>query len=211
MIEWGAPPPKEKDSAKESVKEREKHLAEKRKKREHNKAIRALMNWCASDDNLAKLIADYFKDPLTGEILPHAPFYVAAAFSGLDSYNLLCSGTDKRKGGIAAIFGNLRIPVGWANVIAGQIISYLDPGRSQGYYADSNANLILAMFPSVREAIGKDVAEKIISTAAADKLKCPEIKWHAGVRSNGQANAEPSDANTDPLGDDEAEDAEDAE
>ena len=48
-------------------------------------------------------------------------------------------------------------------------------------------------------------------TAAADKLKCPEIKWHAGVRSNGQANAEPSDANTDPLGDDEAEDAEDAE
>ena len=204
VIEWGAPPPKEKDSAKESVKEREKHLAEKRKKREHNKAIRALMNWCATDDNLAKLIADYFKDPLTGEILPHAPFYVAAAFSGLDSYNLLCSGTDKRKGGIAAIFGNLRIPVGWANVIAGQIISYLDPGRSQGYYADSNANLILAMFPSVREAIGKDVAEKIISTAAADKLKCPEIKWHAGVRSNGQANAEPSDANTDPLGDDEA-------
>ena len=137
------------------------------------------------------------------DALPYAPFYIQAAFVGIDSYYLLGSGTDKSKGGIAAIFGNLRIPVGWANVIASQIISYLDPGRSQGYYADPNAKLILAMFPSIREAIGEDVAEKIISAAAADTLKCPEIRWDAGVQPKGSAAAESSDANEDATGDDE--------
>lgn len=200
-VEWGEPP-KKKSGPKMSAKEREEALAEKREKREHNKAIRALATWCGGGTagepcNLAKLIADYFKDPQTGEILPHAPFYVAAAFSGIDSYHLLGSSTDKSKGGIAAIFGNLRIPVGWANVVAAQIISYLDRRRSQGYYADPNANLILAMFPSIREAIGEDVAEKIISAAAADKLKCPAIKWSAGVLPKGSAAAESSDANED--------------
>ena len=207
-VKWGEPP-KGKETSKVSEKEREKELAEKREKREHNKAIRVLATWCGGGMagepcNLAKFIADYFKDPQTGEILPHAPFYVAAAFSGIDSsYHLLGSGTDKSKGGIAAIFGNLRIPVGWANVIASQIISYLDPGRSQGYYADPNAKLILAMFPSIREAIGEDVAKKIISAAAADKLKCPTIEWHAGVLPKGSAAAESSDANEDATGDDE--------
>lgn len=201
VIKWGEPPKKEKGS-KVSEKERAHELAEKREKREHNKAIRALATWCGGGTagepcNLAKLIADYFEDPQTGEILPHAPFYVAAAFSGIDSYHLLGSNTDKSKGGIAAIFGNLRIPVGWANVVAAQIISYLDPGRSQGYYADPNANLILAMFPSIRKEIGEDVAEKIISAAEADKLKCPAIKWSAGVLPKGSAAAESSDANED--------------
>ena len=56
---------------------------------------------------------------------------------------------------------------------------------------------ILAMFPSIREAIGEDVAEKIIPAAAADKLKCPAIKWSAGVLPKGSAAAESSDANED--------------
>lgn len=199
---WCSLPRKNKPAAALSSQERERQLAEKREKREHNKAIRALATWCGGGTagepcNLAKLIADYFKDPQTGEILPHAPFYVAAAFSGIDSYHLLGSSTDKSKGGIAAIFGNLRIPVGWANVVAAQIIGYLDPGRSQGYYADPNANLILAMFPSIRKEIGEDVAEKIISAAAADKLKSPAIKWSAGVLPKGSAAAESSDVNED--------------
>lgn len=206
-VKWGEPPKKEKVS-KASEKEREKELAEKREKREHNKAIRALVEWCGGGTagepcNLAKLIADFFKDPLTGETLPYAPFYVAAAFTGLDSYQMLGSDTDKSKGAIAAIFGHLRIPAGWANVAASQIISYLDPGRSQGYYANLNANLILAMFPSIREAIGEDVAEKIISAAEADKLKCPTIRWDKGVLPKGPAAGEPSDANEDASGDGE--------
>lgn len=137
--------------------------------------------------------------------MPHAPFYVASAFSGIDSYHLLGSSTDKSKGGIAAIFGNLHIPDGWASVVSKEIISYLDPGRSQGYYADPNANLILAMFPSIRDEIGKDVAEKIISTAAIDKLRCPEIKWSAAaLRSNDSQPHDKSEANEDSLDGEEA-------
>lgn len=177
VIEWGAPPPKEKDSAKESAKEREKQLAEKREKREHNKAIRALAAWCDTDDNLAKLIVEFFKDPVTGDTLPYAPFYIHAAFVGIDSYYLLGSSTEKGKGGISAIFGNLRIPSGWASVVAKNIVSYLDPGRSQCYYANPNSKLVLAMFPSIRAEIGEDVAEKILPKGTEDTLKNPKILW----------------------------------
>ena len=175
-VEWGEPPKKE-SGPKMSAKEREEALAEKREKREHNKAIRALAAWCDTDDNLAKLIMEFFKDPVTGDTLPYAPFYVQAAFVGIDSYHLLGSSTEKGKGGISAIFGNLRIPSGWASVVAKEIVCYLDPGRSQCYYADPNSKLVLAMFPSIRAEIGEDVAEKILPKGTEDTLKNPKILW----------------------------------
>ena len=175
-VEWGEPPKKE-SGPKMSAKEREEALAEKREKREHNKAIRALAAWCDTDDNLAKLIVEFFKDPVTGDTLPYAPFYIQAAFVGIDSYHLLGSSTEKGKGGISAIFGNLRIPSGWASVVAKEIVSYLDPGRSQCYYANPNSKLVLAMFPSIRAEIGEDVAEKILPKGTEDTLKNPKILW----------------------------------
>lgn len=175
-VKWGEPP-KKRSGTKVSAKEQEKALAEKRERRERNKAIRALATWCATDGNLAKLIVEFFKDPVTGDTLPYAPFYIQAAFVGIDSYHLLGSQTDKTKGGISAIFGHLRIPAGWASIVAKQIVSYLDPGRSQGYYAYPNSRLVLAMFPSIRTELGEDVAEKILPKDDVDALKNPKISW----------------------------------
>lgn len=192
---WCSLPRKNKPAAALSPQERERQLVEKRRVREHNAAIRALGAWCAAGDDFAKLLGDYFLDTNTSEVNYAAPFIVEAAFINIaPTVAVVGAKTDRRKVGISALFNHLRVPDEWTRSLAAAIAQTLDPNRCGG---EDNAKLILAMFPSIRKEIGEDVAEKIISAAAADKLKCPAIKWSAGVLPKGSAAAESSDANED--------------
>lgn len=199
-VKWGEPP-KKKSGAKVSAKEREKKRAEMREKRELNKAIRALATWCATDGNLAKLITDFFKDPITGETMADAPFLVDAAFSGIGgSYYMVGTTTEREKVGIAAIFGRLRVCFGWTERVADLITETLDPKR---YYALDNARLILAMFPSACAAIGPDDAAKILPDKIKDMMLNREIKWSVLRRSENADSATSAENKADPLGSEE--------
>ncbi len=176
VVEWGARP-KKKTAATMTPKEREKDLANKRKTREFNKAIRALGAWCATGDDLAKLLADFFRDPTSGEIKPLAPFYIEAAFVNIaPTYNLIGAKSLRRDTGISAVFGNLHVPDGWAKSAANGIAETIDPHRFGG---EENSKLILAMFPSVRKAIGEDVANKILPESKVAEFRCRKIEWRS--------------------------------
>ena len=208
-VEWGSLPKKKSGSGSAALSSEE--LAEKREKRERNKAIRALVTWCDTADNLAKLLLERFQDPVGGGIVPYAPFYVASAFVGIDSYHITGLSTEKTQSAIAAIFGTLRIPAGWAHTVAKQIISYLDPGRCQGYYAERNAKLVLAMFPSIRAepGLGAELCDKILPQADVDAFTHPKISWDC--EKSKEDSARPGDLTfiDDPLDDDEEEPPED--
>lgn len=174
---WCSLPRKNKPAAALSPQEREKDLANKRKTREFNKAIRALGAWCATGDDLAKLLADFFRDPTSGEIKPLAPFYIEAAFVNIaPTCNLIGVKSLRRDTGISAVFGNLHVPDGWARSAANGIAETIDPHRFGG---EENSKLILAMFPSVRKAIGEDVANKILPESKVAEFRCRKIEWRS--------------------------------
>ena len=154
-----------------------KKLAEKAANAKRNKAIRKLAAWCAEDDHLAKLFLAYFKTG-DGQIDPKTPFVVQEAFKGVDSYRVIgIKIPDKDKLAAAALFGTFEVDAAkWSRALAGAVIRYLDPGRSQCYYAEPNAMLILEMFPEAREALGEDFKD-IAEASELGKLRNPKVVW----------------------------------
>ena len=154
-----------------------KKLAEKQANAKRNKAIRKLAAWCAEDDHLAKLFLAYFKTG-DGQIDPKTPFVVQEAFKGVDSYRVIgIKIPDKDKLAAAALFGTFEVDAAkWSRALAGAVIQYLDPGRSQCYYAEPNAMLILEMFPEAREALGEDFKD-IAEASELSKLSNPKVVW----------------------------------
>ncbi len=202
LIEWGEPPKKE--AAREAGKSSEEELKEKREKRERNKAIRHLRDICDTDGNLAKWLADYSKDPLTGGIDTLAPILIQLAFSGIDSYRLLGSGSTKQKMAQCYLLGNcVAVPMTWAEAAASDIIKCLDPSKSGGFYAGENAELICTMF---REKLGEAglTAEEfdLISPDAGKKFHEMKIDWNAEEHDpyNPEDAGEKSEAGEDPDG-----------
>lgn len=163
-----------------------KELAERKEKRERNKAIRKLAEWCAQGEpgepcNLAAHIRDWCSD-LNG-IKPAAAFAVNAAFSFLQwsSYDFV--GTDSTTKDVArsALFGNLVIPSQWPNQVAAKIIESLNPS-SNDWVAKGDALLVLRMLGDrAPELLGADVVSAILpKDADAASFRNPPIKWRGG-------------------------------
>ena len=159
----------------------EKVAAERKEKRERNKAIRALAAWCATDDNLAKLLNDWFSDEYTKRIDPFAPFIVQEAFRliGQPSYLLVGTDTYNEVCARSALFGNLAVPDGWTKDAAKAIIAGLDPSRNEGYPAAHNALIILRMLGN--DALGALGAENVGAIIPKkddiEKTRNPKVKW----------------------------------
>ena len=206
VVEWAEPQPNAgTDGSESSEKEREAELAKKRETKERNKAIRALAEWCAKDDNLENCIRQRFTDEATGEIRPWVPLAFQTAFSGIGTCRLVGTETDKEKCAAAMAFGTFHVPGCFAKWIAREIIRYLDPGRSQAYYAVPNAKLILALFPEAKEGIGPQAKVAIALDEALESLKTPEVKWIDPDADESKADTFDGDADGDADWDQEAE------
>lgn len=159
----------------------EKIAAERKEKRERNKAIRALAAWCATEDNLAKLLDDWFSDDYTKCIDPFAPFIVQEAFRliGQASYLLVGTDTGNEVCARSALFGNLAVPDGWTKDAAKAIIAGLDPSRNEGYPAAHNALIILRMLGN--DALGALGAENVGAIIPKkddiEETRNPKVKW----------------------------------
>lgn len=176
-VEWGEPPKKEKGS-KVSEKELKKELAKKREKRDRNKAIRRLVTICATDGRLAACLRGLFTRP--GKDASVAPFLLCHAIHGAsNSYRFAGMEIEIQKFARAALsYQQLPTPpAGWYTVIADMLIEYLDPSKSGGYYADSNAPLVLALFPELRTDLGAEDADRILKADDVEKILSPKITW----------------------------------
>lgn len=205
VVEWASPMPESATGGSDAEKEREAELAKKRETKERNKAIRALAEWCAKDDNLENCIRQRFTDEATGEIRPWVPLAFQTAFSGIGTCRLVGTQTDKEKCAAAMAFGTFHVPGCFAKWIAREIIRYLDPGRSQAYYAVPNAKLILALFPEAKEGIGPQAKVAIALDEALESLKTPEVKWIDPDADESKADTFDGDADDDADWDQEAE------
>ena len=182
-ILWSEPPKSKSQVSTSAARDAydEKIAAERKEKRERNKAIRALAAWCATDDNLAKLLDDWFSDEYTKRINPFAPFIVQEAFRliGQASYLLVGTDTGNEVCARSALFGNLAVPDGWTKYAAKAIIAGLDPSRNEGYPAAHNALIILRMLGNdALGALGADnIAAIIPKKDDIEKTRNPKVKW----------------------------------
>lgn len=177
VMEWGSEPKKK--SAADNQADDEKALAEKREKRERNKAIRKLAEWCGSGEpgepcNLAKLLDGFFRGTPT-----EAPYLVQEAFMGLDGWHFQGCNTNKQLCAISAIFGNFTVPYDtWARYAAAAIIRQLDPSKNEGYRAKHNAELLAVMFPKeLLDAIGAEAFAHVRGDKPKDDIVNPAIEW----------------------------------
>ncbi len=142
---------------------------ERRAKREENKAIRAVAEWCARDGNLANsLFSAMWNDEVSYMVA------VQYAFSGLDAYNFAgCTPSihDILRAKLLDISGNMYMTVemnkAWARATADEIIRQMGPTR---YCAIYNAQLVLAMFASARDDL-PGVAIKLLPPSVRDKMR----------------------------------------
>lgn len=163
-----------------------KELAERKEKRERNKAIRKLAEWCAQGEpgepcNLAAHIRDWCSD-LNG-IKPAAAFAVNAAFLFVrwSSYDFVGTDSTTRDVARSALFGNLVIPSQWPNQVSAKIIESLNPS-SNDWVAKNDALLVLRMLGDrAAELLGADVVSAILpKDADAASFRNPPIKWRGG-------------------------------
>ena len=163
-----------------------KEIAERKEKRERNKAIRKLAEWCAQGEpgepcNLAVHIRDWCSD-LNG-IKPAAAFAVNAAFLFVrwSSCEFVGTDSDTRDVARSALFGNLVIPSQWPNQVAAKIIESLNPS-SNDWVAKNDALLVLRMLGArAGELLGADVVSAILpKDADAALFRNPPIKWRGG-------------------------------
>ena len=181
-VEWGEPPKKE-SSPKMSAKEREEVLAEKREKREHNKAIRHLAELCA-DGNLATWLESLAAGRLT------APFIIQHIFFGIDNYRLCGSDSEISKAAFVYFLGSnwpSTIPESYWKRVAEYIIANTNPSRND-YTANVNAGRIVALFPEELRAAGltDEEADRILPPTAKDELAKLSVEW-------GGSDAEPDE------------------
>ena len=219
QILWAEAPKKKTAAATERQKAiDEKMAAERKAKRERNKAIRALAEWCGKGDagepcNLAKLIDEQFRDDYTKGIDPFAPFVVQEAFRliGWPSYKLIGTGTNMDNCARAAFFGNLAVPDSWPGFVAAEIIKSLDPSRNEGIPAHHNALIILRMFDNLADAtaaLGAEAVAAIIpQNDDAAKFRGPAIKWFDGSTSD----VDPYDCDDDDEGEEDDDEQDDEE
>lgn len=187
-IEWGRPKSKkatDTSAAREAY--AEKIAAERKAKRERNKAIRKLAEWCGSGTagepcNLAKLLDDRIgRQPYTNRASPFAVFAIQHAFDfvGWSSYKLIGTDSEVHHCAISALFGNLTVPDTWTSRVAAEIINSLNPSHSGGWQAERNAVLILRMLGAdAADKLGADIVAAIIpENDDAEKFRNPQIKW----------------------------------
>ncbi len=184
-IEWGRPQ-KKKASGNSAAYEKQ-IAAERREKRERNKAIRKLAEWCGGGTagepcNLAKLLDDRIeRQPYTNSASPFAVFAIQHAFDFVGWSNWKLIGTDSavRDCAISALFGNLTVPDTWTSRVAAEIINSLNPSRGGGWQAVHNAAAILRMLGADAAAkVGADIVAAIIpENDDAEKFCNPQVKW----------------------------------
>lgn len=185
-VEWGEPPKKE-SGLKMSAEEREADLAAKREKREHNKAIRHLVELCA-DNNLANWLKSLAANRVT------APFIIQRLFVGIDSYRLVGTETEIEKAALVFFLEDnwpAVIPEGYWKSIAAAVVLNTNPSRNS-YTADTNAGRIVALFSEELRAAGltNEEADRILPPTAKDKLAKLSVKW--GERANEPEEADES-------------------
>ena len=176
VMEYAEPPQKTKGTNRADT---EKSLAEKREKRERNKAIRKLAEWCGSGEpgepcKLAKLLNGFFCGMPTV-----APYLVQEAFMGLDGWHFQGCETNKQRCAISAIFGHFTVPFDtWVRCAAGAIIKQLDPSKNEGWRAKHNAELLAVMFPEeLLGAIGAEEFAHVRGDKPKDDIVNPTITW----------------------------------
>lgn len=168
-----------------------KELAERKEKRERNKAIRKLAEWCAGGEpgepcNLAKRLGDWCSD-LNGIKLA-AAFAVNNAFKFVRWSSCRFIGTDTNTEDVArgAFFGNVIIPPQWPNQVAAKIIESLNPSGSNEWVAMRDALLVLRMLGTEAiELLGADVVAAILPDDSNEEFKNPPIKW-LGAATDGE-------------------------
>ena len=171
-----------------------KEIAERKETRERNKAIRKLASICANNGRLANELRKL-------DLGPAAPFYISRAFAGLPTSWIFegCK-TEAQKMARSAIAGNLQAPPDhWYPIIAAAICEQMDPH----HFGESNARLVVALFPEIAAELSIDETKLLISAADADKLINPPINW------KGEPKEKPVEAN-EPDPDQEADDLVDA-
>ena len=188
QILW-AEAPKKKTAAETKQQEAydEKIAAERKEKRERNKAIRKLAEWCGGGTagepcNLAKLLDDRIeRQPYTNSASPFAVFAIQHAFYfvGWSSWKLVGTNTEMRDCAISALFGNLTVPAAWTSRVAAEIINSLNPSRGGGWQAERNAVLILHMLGAdAADKVGADIVAAIVpENDDAGKSRDPQVKW----------------------------------
>lgn len=224
IMEYGVPPKKKRSSSTANglTAATEAERAEERAKRERNKVIRKLAEWCgkpaedgetASSDgeasNLALLLEDFFADPMhPGCAKPDAPFVVQEAFRGIDTWHFQGCKTDKTQCAIAHLFGHLAPPLGlWTRAVAAELVKQLDPSKCEGFRAAHNAELLFTMFPDeILRAIGANSYGAICGETPLEKFRDPEIKWTEDIKESIDYNMDDEDLDLD--GEDEEGDAE---
>lgn len=165
---WGAKG-KESESDKGNVTSAAATADERRAKREENKAIRAVAEWCARDSNLANsLLSAMWNDEVSYMVA------VQYAFSGLSSYNFAgCTPSihDILRAKLLDCSGcmchTVEENMAWARATADEIIRQMGPTR---YCAIYNAQLVLAMFASARDDL-PGVAIKLLPPSVRDKMR----------------------------------------
>lgn len=186
-ILWSEPPKATSQTSAARDAYDEKKAAERKEKRERNKAIRKLAEWCGSGTagepcNLAKMLDEHIeRQPYTNHASPFAVFAIQHAFDfvGWPGYELIGTDSEVRHCAISALFGNLTVPDTWTSRVAAEIINSLNPSRGGGWQAERNAVLILRMLgASAADKVGKDIVAAIIpKDADAEKFRNSSIKW----------------------------------
>lgn len=183
QILWAEAPKKKTAAATEPQKAIDKKMAAERKaKRERNKAIRKLAEWCAADGNLEKLLRETLPEDQWG-FSPWGVFVVQRMFRfvGWPDWKLIGANSKAQDAARACFFGNLKVPMEWPAHLVAEINRSLDPSRNEGYTAEYNAKIILRMFKQAdRDAtveLGADVVSPLTGTDNGDSVVRPKIKW----------------------------------
>lgn len=188
-VEWGRPKNRSETSA-AADDYQERVAAERKEKRERNKAIRKLAEWCGGGTsgepcNLATLLSkSVCRSPYTNHASSFAVFAIQHMFDfvGWPTYRLIGTATDIRKCAISAFFGNLSVPDNWTCKVAAEIINSLNPSRGGGWQAERNAVLIIRMLGAdAADKVGADIVAAIVPKDAkdddAEKFRNPQINW----------------------------------
>jgi ParB/RepB/Spo0J family partition protein len=175
-LEWAEPAKDKKAASSPKKSAAERKAAQCRRAR--NKAIRRLVTICATDGRLAACLRELFKRP--GKDASLAPFLLTHAVKGLStSWRFTGMETEVEEFARAAL-GWQQLPTppaGWYTVVADVFIEYLDPSKNGGWYAESNAPLVLALFPELRADLGAEDADLILKASDAEKILSPKITW----------------------------------
>lgn len=171
IMEYGAPPAKNGSTA-----ESEAERAEKRAKRERNKAIRHLAEICASNGNLAGWMKCLFRDSLS------APFVIQNLFMGLDKYRLAGTETHIDESALAYALGITwphTLPDKYWDAVASAVIANTNPSKND-WTASSNAKRLVVLFPVELENAGltTEESERIIPQESRQELVAIAVNWN---------------------------------